>query len=157
MTVISSGTPGGYTIFCEDVRREHNGKGIYIGVFTGSMSLSGEFPMAIPSLKLVTTYLERPGESDEAVIVRVFLPGTRDNESAVEVEFVPSGKRSEVSESRLLDRPEDEKGDPVRKFRRIIDITPAIFQQPGEIRVRAYRGPDIIKLGALRVQKKTSR
>jgi hypothetical protein len=154
MTVISPGTPGGYTIFCEDVRKEDNGKSIYIGVYTGAMHLSGEFPAAIPSLKIVTTYMERPGESEDAVIVRVFLPGTRDSGSAVEMEFVPSGKRSEVDVNRPLDRPDDEKGDPVRKFRRVINISPAVFTQPGEVRVRAYRGSDIIKLGALQVQRK---
>ena len=154
MNVIGPSTPGGYTLFCEDIRKENNGKRIYLGVFTGSMLLTGEFPMAIPSLKIVVTYLERPGESEEPVKIRVFLPGARDGDSATEVEIVPAGKRPEPRLNRPSDRPENEKNDPIKKWMKDISISPAVFQHAGEIRVRAYRGNDVIKLGALRVGKK---
>jgi hypothetical protein len=85
-------TPYGFTIFCDDLRQEANGKVIYIGVYSADMIIYGSPPMLLPTFVAATTYRERPGESDAPVKIKMFLPGN--DAAAVELDLPIATMRS---------------------------------------------------------------
>jgi hypothetical protein len=142
MTVIAPATPYGYTIFCDDLRQESNGKLIYIGVYTSEMIIFGDPPMLLPTFVAVTTYRERPRESDAPVQIKMFVPGAPD----VELELPVASMRSTQF------APEIEGEDRMHSALIPIRSSPLVVRQEGLIKVRAYRGDDEIRLGALAVK-----
>ena len=69
-----------YSIFCDDIRNEDNGKAIFIGVYSGAMIVPS-FPTTLPSFCIaltILTPLERPFEkmririmkNDEELLLR---------------------------------------------------------------------------------------
>jgi hypothetical protein len=151
--IIEPSTPFGSTIICDDVRVENNGKKMYIGVYD-QMYVHADFPVVLPSLYFVVRYAEGLGESEDAVVIKVFLPGSNVNNPAIEALFWPAGPRSGLGEEKIIqDRPDDEKRDPMRIGTLPLMLSPAVITQEGEIRIRAYRGEDVIKLGAMQVRR----
>jgi hypothetical protein len=144
MTVIAPTTPYGYTIFCDDLRQEANGKLIYIGVYTADMIIYGAPPMLLPTFVAATTYRERPGESDAPVKIKMFLPGNDD--AAVELDLPVASMRSAqfTHETAGEDR--------MHSVLIPIRTVPLMVRQGGLIKIRAYRGDDEIRLGALTVK-----
>lgn len=61
-----------HSIFCDDVRREDNGKHLHIGVYASQM-LVREFPITLPGLAVVVTSatpIEKPFETLKIRILR---------------------------------------------------------------------------------------
>jgi hypothetical protein len=139
MTVIRRNTPSGYTIFCDDVRQESNGKLIYIGVYEVKMILE-QIPATLPSFCVVVKYIERHGESDLPVVLKVFLPGYEE----------PMQSELPLKEIRAAELPEAME-DPLLTTSVHIKIAPFVIGVEGMIKVRAYRGEDEIRLGTLHV------
>ena len=144
MTVVIPITPYGYTIFCDDLRQETSGKLIYIGVYTGEMIVFGDPPKLLPTFAAVTTYRERPGESDVPVKIKMFLPGGDD--AAAELDVPVAAMRS------VQFGAETEGEDRMYSAIIPIRISPLLLRQDGLIKIRAYRGDDEIRLGALAVK-----
>jgi hypothetical protein len=144
MTVIAPITPYGYTIFCDDLRQEVNGKWIYIGVYTADMIIFGSPPMSLPTFVAAITYRERPHESDAPVKIKMFVPGS-DN-AAAELDLPVTVMRSAQFS------PETEGED--RMYSAFIPIKSFSLplRQGGLIKIRAYRGHDEIRLGSLEVK-----
>lgn len=146
MTTLVPKTPFGYTIFCDDVRQEINGKLIYIGIYQADMVVYGTAPTAVPMLCAVVTYRERPGESDDPVTVKLFGPG---NENAIaEVNL----QLDQLRHTPPPEPPADE-NNPDRMISVMVPIKmqPAVIPKEGLFKVRAYRGADEFRLGTLRV------
>lgn len=150
--IIAPSTPSGYTIFCEDIRHEDNGKAIFIGVYNGDIVLpsDSEFPATLRSLAFHISYMERPDESTDLVEFLIYLPGQH-NEPARRIPIF-SGPRPPVSTDMVSDRPESEGRDPILSLRVNVVVSPIELQQTGEIRVRAQVGDDVVKLGSLQVR-----
>jgi hypothetical protein len=148
MTIFVPTTPFGYTIFCDDVRQESNGKLFYIGVYQGDMIIHVQPPTMLPSFVAIVHYLERPGESGLPVKMKMFAPGA---ESTPIFEFdVP------VEQMRSSPLPPDKEGeDKVLRASIPMKLAPFIVPSEGLIKIRAYRGDDEIRLGTLRVQFQT--
>jgi hypothetical protein len=144
MTVIIPNTPYGYTVFCDDLRQESNGKLIYVGVYMSEMIIFGAPPMLLPTFVAVTTYRERPGESDVPVKIKMFVPGSDD--AAAELELPVAIMRSAQFS------PETEGEDRMYSVLTPIRSSPLEVRQGGLIKIRAYRGDDEIRLGALAVK-----
>lgn len=144
MTVFVPRTPSGYTIFCDDWRQEVTGKFIFIGVYQADIILFGESPQLLPQFAAVVHYLERPGESDLPVKLKMFVPGS--DGPIVEVELPVAEARKSVFNS------DDEMEDRVIRIMIPIKVAPLILQLDGLIKVRAYRGDDEIRLGTLKVR-----
>jgi len=68
-------TPFGYTVFCDDIRNEIGGKTTLVGVYAGDLVLQSPLPASIPRLGVSLVYVERPGESDLPLSIRVYMPG----------------------------------------------------------------------------------
>ncbi|MGB6175239.1 MAG: hypothetical protein WBF43_02615 [Methylocella sp.] len=144
MTVIAPTTPYGYTIFCDDLRQEANGKLIYIGVYTADMIIFGTPPMLLPTFVAAITYRERPGESDVPVKIKMFLPGS--DAAAAELDLPVAVMRSAQFGA------ETEGEDRIYSAFVSIRASPLLVRQGGLIKMRAYRGDDEIRLGALAVK-----
>jgi hypothetical protein len=144
MTVIAPSTPYGYTIFCDDLRQEANGKLIYIGAYAAEMIIFGAPPMLLPTFVAAITYRERPGESDVPVKIKMFMPGSDD--AAAELDLPVAVMRSTQFP------PETEGEDRIYSAFVSIRASPLLVRQGGLIKIRAYRGDDEIRLGALAVK-----
>jgi hypothetical protein len=142
--VITPKTPYGYTIFCDDLRQEANGKLIYIGVYMNEMIIFGAAPMLLPTFVAATTYRERPGESDAPVKIKMFVPGS--DAAAAELDLPVASMRSTQF------APETEGEDRMYSVLIPIRSSPIVLRQEGLIKIRAYRGDHEIRLGALLVR-----
>jgi hypothetical protein len=146
MSYISATTPGGYTIFCDDVRVEANGKQMYIGVYQSDMLLSAPvYPVRIPNLNILVNYRERRGDSEHSVKFCVFMPGL--DEPVAQTEL----PREHITAT-PPPKPDEGYEDPMIGFSMHFVIRDAILTQDGFIKVRAYLGDDIIRLGSLRIK-----
>jgi hypothetical protein len=143
MNIISPSTPGGYSIFCDDIRQENNGKQILIGLYTGDMLIDA-FPIQLPTFQVLIRYQERPDESILPVKFVIIAPHPTD-EKIFETE-VPR----EAFEKVLV--PSDSFDDPFVSLNLHASFAGFVLARPGLIKVRAYRGDDEIRLGTLRVR-----
>ena len=146
MSVVSTSTPNGFSIFCDDVRVEGNGKQIYIGVYLGEMLLTtptASFPIRLPSLHVIVNYRERKGDSDKPVRLCILIPGQ--DEPLVQTEIprehldsIPLPTGSDID-------------DPMVLVSFIFAMRDVVLTQEGRIKVRAYLGDDEVRLGSLKV------
>jgi hypothetical protein len=154
MKHISPSTPYGYTIFCDDVRQEDNGKLLLIGVYAGVMFVPS-FPFAAPRLTFRVTYFERIQESTEPVQIRVYFPDDGQDSPTIKLDLSEDFRKAvppePVSDASDWDKPEFFL---TGLFN--LGISPFVMQRPGLIRVRAQRGEESIKLSSLRVMLKPS-
>jgi hypothetical protein len=143
MKIVNPPTSSGYTIFCDDIRREDNGKYFFIGVYFGEMIISPKLPIVLPTFVAFVNYRVSPGETAAPVVAKLFVPGSDEAIAAVDVpigEMTQSaapivGEDTSATISTLI---------PIR-------LSPFVVEQEGLIKVRAYRGGEEIRLGALRV------
>jgi hypothetical protein len=144
MNVIKPSTPYGWSLFCDDIRIEANGKQIYIGVYHGAMFIEPSFPVRLPMFSVLIKYIEKIDESDQDVRFVILVPG---QESPA---FEALVKRSDIPP------PTEEilsgKDDPGISFMVAAQFRDFVISEPGSIRVRVYRGDDEIRLGTLEVK-----
>ena len=137
-------TPYGYTLFCDDIRQEINGKVSLIGVYGGDLIVAGPLPVALAKLALRITYIEQPGESTEPVEIHIYLPGNPDGQPIQRIPL-PVDFRS------MAPDPHPGLTDPLLIAVFNMEFSPLPLQQEGQIKVRAYRGDLEIRLGTLLV------
>lgn len=145
MSVISPSTPFGHVTFFDDIRQELNGKFIFTGVYTGNLVIPTA-PVWLPSFVVMVTYRERPGESTDQVTVKIFMPG--ESEANIALPMPVDQMRQAVYDPTV----DFEGMDKILSMSVPLVFSPFAIAQEGFIRVRAYRGDDEIRLGALRVQ-----
>jgi len=143
MRSVAIRTPGGFSIFCDDIREELRGKVSFMGIYGGDLILSTPPPVHLPKLMVAVNYYERPGESTEPVELRLYLPGDDPASPAIRVPLP-------VEEMRAGPIPSDpEADDPLIGCKVAVQMAPVLLKQEGRIKVRAYRGDDEIRLGSL--------
>ncbi len=146
MNFIPTSTPFGHSIFCDDVRTEANGKQMHIGVYLADMLFqTAAFPVRLPSLHVIVHYLERRGDSDKNVRLAVFIPGKEEPLTSYELQ------RSDLD---AVPMPTATEGleDPMVGFNFVFQLHDLVFTEPGYIKVRAFLGDDVLRLGALSVR-----
>lgn len=146
MKTIRRETPHGDTVFCDDIRQEIGGKFSYIGVYRGAINISATLPVALPKLAMAISYAERPGESDEPVELRCYLPGDKDSKPSLRFDLP-------VEQMRATAPPEDPETDDQYWIVVVMaQFAPARIVKEGRIKVRAYRGDTEIRLGSIPVR-----
>ena len=146
MSIISPSTPGGRSLFCDDVRQEDNGKQIIIGLYSSEM-LVDTFPIILPSFRVLVRYEERIGESDLPVKLTIVAPSGPD-ESEILIFQVDLPRES----FETVTIPLEANDDPIIAAQIFASFSPIVFTHSGRIKVRAFRGEDEIRLGTLRVR-----
>jgi hypothetical protein len=144
MNVIRPTTPYGYSIFCDDIRVEGNGKQLFIGVYTVDM-LMPQFPAQMPSFHILIRYNERPNESTLPVKFVITMPGQE------EPIFTNEISREQLTAT-IMPTSTEELDDPMVTLNIVAVFHGLVFAGPGRMKVRAYRGDDEIRLGTLGVR-----
>jgi hypothetical protein len=145
VTIFVPRSPFGYTIFCDDVRQENNGKFLYIGVYTTEMIIYGQPPGLLPTFAAIVHYAERADEQgDDIISLKMFVPGMDQPISELPVD--PAAMKSVPLPPPL------EVEDRIIRASIPLKFSPFVIPQEGLIKVRAYRGEDEIRLGTLQVK-----
>jgi hypothetical protein len=138
--IINPSLPGGYTIFCDDIRHEVSGKETLVGTYTNVMYVKGAPPFKLPKVCMAVVFIEET-DSLEPVTIKVFFPGDDDDAPSAFMEYQPQPE--------LIPPPSEEFQ--MREARMLLELPNAEIKQFGRFRVRAYRGDDEIRLGTLLV------
>lgn len=137
----------GYTIFCEDIRREIGGTFSLIGCLRGAIFWEGEFPFTLAKLSFavtLTTPIAKPFEGP--IELRIFMPDDREDEPAFVVGVaVPPP----VSFSQPEEPPDG--GDKLQSLDMQFVMSPVEIKKAGLIRVRAVVAGETIRAGTLAV------
>lgn len=147
MNIASPSTPYGYTLFCDDIRYEINGKLTLAGVYASDMIFPNDFPVTLPKLCLRISYFERPHESTDPIQVRVYVPGDPADMPSFKVDI----PREQIN-ALPIPTPEPD----LEQMIAIIfhmEAAGMVIKEPGAIRVRAYRGDTEVRLGSMTVRK----
>jgi hypothetical protein len=145
----------GHTVFCDDFRQEIGNKVSLIGIYRGNMLLPDTLPVVLGRFCIIVTLEEPRTKSkilDFGVTVNVFFPGDPDDKPLVTQTITAEQVRPSFA-AEGVDLPPD-----VGEIFRL--EMPILFQSfnvisYGWIRVRAIVGDQIIKVGALKLQKQS--
>lgn len=138
--IINPSLPGGHTVFCDDIRRELNGKMTLVGSYNGAMFINGALPTTLPKFCLAVSLWEEQG-SLEPVSVKVFFPGDEPDAPSASAEMNPQADMPQAANDEFT----------MRESMFFFEIPGAVIREEGFIKVRAYRGDNEIWLGALPV------
>lgn len=139
----------GYTIFCDDIRAEVDGKVTYVGAYSGTMFVRGTFPVTLPKFALGIVYLQRHDKVMLPITFHVFLPEAKDEPSIV-AEMSEEAARSAM----LLGQDLAQRVGTEAAFTTLyshLTFAPFRIAQLGLLRVRAVRGDHLIRLGTLQI------
>jgi hypothetical protein len=135
----------GYTIFCDDIRQEVGGKLSFVGVYSGTIFIHGEFPVTLPKFAFGISLIQRREIVEPNIEVQIFLPGDAEDSPSIR------GQLSEPMEGALA-----------AQIARAVDETatmhinlvaaPLTFTESGIMKVRAVRRGDLISLGDIRIE-----
>ena len=139
-------TPSGYTMFCEDIRYELNGKFSLMGNFGNTLVSLGPFPLILPKLCLYLSYYQRREDGFEDVkFEAVLIAG--DQQTTVWETSIPSS----ALESTPITEDVKKSDDPVIAMHLPLELQNFLIQGPGRIRVYAQRGEERIRIGSLSI------
>lgn len=155
----------GYTIFCDDIRSEADGKISYIGAYGGHMFVHVGFPITLPKFGFAMFLFQRIDDFVPELGIRIFLPGDPDEAASIQAqmgEVVEGATMAQVDAQKsavhpAANLPEDS---PMVSMQANLVLAPLVIKEPGQIRVRAVRKGDLVRLGGMTIspvpQKPTS-
>jgi hypothetical protein len=141
----------GYTVFCDDIRIELGGKVTFVGAYTAQMFVHGTFPATLPKFALGVFYSQKKSAAIWPTKIWAFMPG--DSEEKPSFEMVGP----EDEETRLFGGAQIARAsmglDEGQYFANFFPIVLAnlVLPRPGQIKVRAVRGDELFRLGALEI------
>jgi len=138
----------GYTIFCDDVRLEHDGKVTFVGAYSGRMHVNTTFPATLPKFAISVVFNQAKDAFVPHLKLLASLPGDED-EASIQGEF------GETSEGAIL---QEVRKDPLPEGTgKYIGVTatlvmaPLVLKEPGTITVRVLRSDKLYRVGRLAV------
>jgi hypothetical protein len=156
MALLPSPDVYGFTIFCDDIRQESDGKLIFIGVYSGVMIIHVPFPAKLPTFAMSATVFQRKKVFIPRVGLRVFLPGDAEDAASIQVEAGETVDGTIVAAtSAEVDtlHPDAQVPDEERYVSMHANMRFAQFEikRPGIIKVRGVVGDSIVRLGGMRI------
>ena len=142
--------PYGYSIFCEDIREEKDGKRTLVGVFQDGLFVQ-QFPIIIPKLAIITNLVLSSGVKIQNFDWSIYFPG---DDGAKPSFIAKTEAEAPFEEPQGVDTPNEWRDDEVIKIQRLtqsVVFSPVQLLKPGLIKVRAVVGDNLIKAGVLRV------
>jgi hypothetical protein len=130
----------GYTIFCEDLRFEIDGKVTLVGSYYGVMLIREAFPVTLPKFAMSVAFNQRKTVFEPKLRLKVFLPGDDKDEPSIVVEMDPP-----------LDPPPPNSDVPSIGTRANIVLGQLVLNSPGLIKVRIERRGELHPVGTLAV------
>ncbi len=138
----------GYTIFCDDIRVEHDGKVTLVGSYPGRMYVNGTFPITLPKFAISVVFNQAKDEFVPHLKLLIFLPGDKD-EASIQGEFGETSDGAILREVGKEPLP-DGTGKYIGVTANIV-MAPLILKEPGTITVRVLRSDKIYRVGRLAV------
>lgn len=139
----------GYTLFCDDIRQEVNGKVTLVGVYGGEMTVFADLPTLLPKLALAVNYYETPDQTEEHLELLIFFPGDSEDAPTSRAK-VPSEAIAELRKSgQIAALPAEDQRVGITMH---VVFSPVTVKEDGFVRVRMARGQDVIRLGSLRIR-----
>jgi hypothetical protein len=133
----------GYTIFCDDIRMEADGKVSFIGSYhMGTLVIHVPFPATLAKFAMGINYMEEREAFSHDIKVKIFMPDQEEESDEAAFEF--------QIERSLIQSAEISEGKFFRFFTPVI-VAPLQLMRPGKIKVRAHCGDVVIKMGVLTV------
>ena len=74
MNEIKLAPPWGYSVFCDDIRKEADNKYSLMGIYSGQIYLP-EFPALLSKFCVAVTYFEEFNKAPEDLCLRLYVPG----------------------------------------------------------------------------------
>jgi len=151
MTILPLPEIYGYTIFCDDIRQEVGGKITFVGVYSGTMFIHGEFPVTFAKFAFGISLMQRREILEPNIQVQIFLPGDAEDfpsigghisepvEGVVAAETARAVERFPKSDERIV------------AMHMNLVAAPLVIKESGLIKVRAVRRGDLVRLGSIRV------
>ncbi len=145
--IINPNAPGGYTIFCDDIRHEVTGKTTLVGVYNNQMIVAGAMPITLPQIfAAITLRLEPPAVGLKA-IVKIFRSDDSEPLFVFEADIEPMDAQLIPMQLPNLE------SDSVTFM--TIGITAQmqslVIDKPCALKVRAFIGDDEVRLGSLQI------
>ena len=141
MKIVNPTLPSGHVLFCDDIREEVTGKITYIGGYANVMFVR-QIPATIPQFCIMVTLRTEIDDTDDLTMKVIYEVNGEDR---LLVETLAT------FEDELPLRKPDEFT--MREFRSNFVISPLQLEEPGRIKVRAYKGDNELRLGSLRVER----
>jgi hypothetical protein len=142
--IINPSLPSGHTIFCDDIRHEITGKITYVGTY-GTHLFTPQFPVTIPKLCCAITFREEPTSLDK-VTIKILQEIDKNETLLSELTYdIPSNLPPFVATG-------DSAPFVAREAKFYVEMGNIVFEGVGKLKVRAFRGDDEIRLGALQIE-----
>lgn len=145
--IINPTAPGGYTVFCDDIRHEITGKTTLVGVYNGQLIVSGSLPVTLPQICAAITLRLLPPEERVKPIIKIFRSDQEDPLFVCEADIEP------VEPQLIPERPPHLEPDAVTFMQ--IGVTALmqglVINEPCALKVRAFIGDDEVRLGSLQI------
>jgi hypothetical protein len=156
MSIIGPPKISGHTIFCDDIRPELGDKFSFIGVYQSVMFIHGDYPFTIPKFGISIKYVELAGTCSHPLALKLFLLGDSKDIPTMSANINIEELRIQAANMASGGPQDNFDGDDQPKYYSLVShfiLAPMIIKQNGSIRVRAFCGDDIVKMGALRIEK----
>lgn len=140
--IVNPSLPSGHVIFCDDIRHEVTGKVTFVGTYTNFMYINGSLPIALSKFCMGIVYRDER-DSLENVTIKIFMPGDKEDGPSAEYHITPQAD--------MVPPPATSDEFVFREYRMFFEAPGAIITEEGRIRVRAYKGDDVIRLATLTV------
>jgi hypothetical protein len=145
--IINPNAPGGYTIFCDDIRHEITGKTTLVGVYNSQLIVTDSLPVTLPQICAAITLRLLPPEERVKPIIKIFRS---DQEEPI---FVCEADIEPVEPQLLPLRPPHLELDSVTFMQMGITahMQNLVISEPCALKVRAFIGDDEVRLGSLQI------
>jgi hypothetical protein len=139
----------GVTLFADDLRQEVGNKFSLMGVYQIDMLLQQDLPISLPKFAMLINYYEIKGAFKDALNVKIFLPGNKDD--APQLSWQIDGATRDSAKSPY----ESADADAEKLFTLTIPVilTPLVINEEGFIKVRVQCGDTTTRLGRLMIRK----
>jgi hypothetical protein len=144
--IINPQLPGGFVIFCDDIRHEVSGKETIVGKYSNELTVFGVSPVVLPKICMLICLRVDPHSRPCEGQVRITRSDTETPLASFDFDF-PSPEEFPI---RLTDETESES--------KIYDeavVTATIgnlaVEKAFRLKVRAFIGEDEVRLGSLRI------
>lgn len=137
-----------HVTFCDDIREEINHKLMFVGVYRGSLLITGDFPFELQSLALHVVYCERKGVWNGPVHLNLYLPG--EEEAVFSQPLLMEQARADLRPPLAdPDFPEPQ----FIKYETSGFLNKLLLKRRGLLQVRISVGEKLVKAGSLRVDR----
>ncbi len=146
--IIEPKPPFGYTIFCDDIRQEVNGKSTHVGIYTAEMHIWSEGTAVVPQLCALLIYRDQPERIvSRPLVVKLIKSTDKGEQILMEAPFTPPSDLG-IPVPPALGRPD---GAHFTELRLEVRISPFVVEESCLLKSRVYVGEDEVLCGALRV------